>query len=53
MIKLSLQVPTLKNCNAIAKLGKTHIYEKEGIKKTKGGWWCICMHVFDLNKKDF
>ena len=48
MIKLSLQVLT-KKTNAIVKLGKTQIYEKKGIKKTKSGWWFICIHAFDLN----
>ena len=47
MIKLSLQVPTQKNCNAIAKLGKTHIYEKKGIKRQGvGGGAYVCMFSF-------
>ena len=46
MIKLSLQVPTQKNCNAIAKLGKTHIYEKKGIKRQGvGGGAYVCMFL--------
>ena len=49
LIKLSTQLPTQKKYNAIVKLGKIQIYEKEGIKKTKSGWWCIFMHVFDLS----
>ena len=49
MIKLYLQVPAQKNYNAIVKLGKTQIYEKEDIEKTKRRWWCTRMHVFDLN----
>ena len=48
MIKLTLQVPTHKNIVSLQNLEKTQIYEQEGSKKRKSGWWCICMHVFDL-----